>query len=105
MGAAYQNILFEVDGGIATLTLNRPEKLNAYTLEMGDEVVDAFARARADAARARRMLTGAGRGFCAGVDLDALRAHQAAAPRRGPSSAKRISCARCRSSWSSIPSR
>ena len=48
MGAAYQNILYEVDAGIATLTLNRPEKLNAYTLEMGDEIVDAFARTRAD---------------------------------------------------------
>ena len=77
MGAAYQNILYEVDAGIATLTLNRPEKLNAYTLEMGDEIVDAFARARADDAVRVVLLTGAGRGFCAGVDLDALRAHQA----------------------------
>lgn len=76
MGAAYQNILFEIDSGIATLTLNRPEKLNAYTLEMGDEIVDAFARIRADAGVRVALLTGAGRGFCAGVDLDALRAHQ-----------------------------
>jgi enoyl-CoA hydratase/carnithine racemase len=76
MGAAYQNILYEVDAGIATITLNRPEKLNAYTLEMGDEVVDAFARIRADAAVRVALLTGAGRGFCAGVDLDALKAHQ-----------------------------
>ena len=77
MGAAYQNILFEVADGIATVTLNRPEKLNAYTLEMGDEIVDAFARIRADDAVRVAILTGAGRGFCAGVDLDALRAHQA----------------------------
>ncbi len=79
MGASYQNILFEVDAGIATVTLNRPEKLNAYTLEMGDEIVDAFARIRADADVRVALLTGAGRGFCAGVDLDALRAHQAQA--------------------------
>ena len=77
MGAPYQNILFEVESGIATLTLNRPEKLNAYTLEMGDEIVDAFARIRTDDAVRVVVLTGAGRGFCAGVDLEALRAHQA----------------------------
>jgi 2-(1,2-epoxy-1,2-dihydrophenyl)acetyl-CoA isomerase len=77
MGASYQNILFEVEAGIATVTLNRPEKLNAYTLEMGDEIVDAFARIRADQDVRVALLTGAGRGFCAGVDLDALRAHQA----------------------------
>ena len=88
MGAAYQNILYEVDDGIATLTLNRPEKLNAYTPEMGDEIVDAFARARDDAAVRVVILTGAGRGFCAGVDLDALKAHQAGA-RRGERAAAR----------------
>jgi len=77
MGAAYQNILFEAADGIATVTLNRPEKLNAYTLEMGEEIVNAFARIRADASVRVVILTGAGRGFCAGVDLDALRAHQA----------------------------
>jgi 2-(1,2-epoxy-1,2-dihydrophenyl)acetyl-CoA isomerase len=80
MGAAYQNILFEIADGIATVTLNRPEKLNAYTLEMGDEVVDAFARIKTDPAVRVAILTGAGRGFCAGVDLDALKAHQTAEP-------------------------
>jgi len=83
MGAAYQSILYEVDAGIATLTLNRPEKLNAYTLEMGDEVVDAFARIRKDDAVRVVLLTGAGRAFCAGVDLDALRAHLAKPPGPG----------------------
>ena len=71
----YTNILFDVSDGIATITLNRPDKLNAYTTEMGDEVVDAFQAARDDAVRAV-ILTGAGRGFCAGVDLEHLKAHQ-----------------------------
>jgi enoyl-CoA hydratase/carnithine racemase len=74
----YQHVLYDVADAIATITLNRPDKLNAYTLEMGDEVVDAFRRARADAEVRALILTGAGRGFCAGVDLDALRAHAAA---------------------------
>src|SRR5262245_54920090 len=84
MGAAYRNILFEVADGIATVTLNRPEKLNAYTLEMGDEIVDAFARIKPDPAVRVAILTGAGRGFCAGVDLDALKAHQASEARSEP---------------------
>jgi enoyl-CoA hydratase/carnithine racemase len=88
MGATYRNILFEVADGIATVTLNRPEKLNAYTLEMGDEIVDAFARIRADAEVRVAILTGAGRGFCAGVDLDALKAHQASEARRPASEAR-----------------
>jgi 2-(1,2-epoxy-1,2-dihydrophenyl)acetyl-CoA isomerase len=83
MGAPYRNILYEAVNGIATLTLNRPEKLNAYTVEMGDEIVDAFAQARADAGVRAVIWTGAGRGFCAGVDLDALRALQAGAPAGG----------------------
>ncbi len=73
---SYTDILFDVDDGIATITLNRPDKLNAYTTEMGDQVVDAFARCRDDDAVRVVILTGAGRGFCAGVDLEHLRAHQ-----------------------------
>ncbi len=78
MTANYENILFDVDAGeaIATITLNRPDKLNAYTTEMGDEVVHAFRRVRDDDAVRVVILTGAGRGFCAGVDLDHLKAHQ-----------------------------
>lgn len=75
----YQNILYETSDGIATITLNRPEKLNAYTTEMGEEVVDAFARIREDAAARSVILTGAGRGFCAGVDLEHLKAHRTGA--------------------------
>ena len=79
----YEHILHEVDEGIATVTLNRPDKLNAYVPEMGDEVVDAFAKARQDEAVRAVVLTGAGRGFCAGVDLEALKASYAAAAESG----------------------
>lgn len=75
----YQNALYDVSDGIATITLNRPDKLNAYTTEMGDEVVDAFHHSRDDGAVRAVILTGAGRGFCAGVDLEHLKAHQAGA--------------------------
>jgi len=74
---SYENILFDVADGVATLTLNRPDKLNAYTTEMGDEVVDALRGVREDRTVRAVVLTGAGRGFCAGVDLDHLKAHEA----------------------------
>ena len=45
----YEHILFEVSDGIATVTLNRPDKMNAYVPQMGADVVDAFARIRDDA--------------------------------------------------------
>jgi len=75
--ADYDHILFDVSDGIATVTLHRPEKLNAYVPEMGDEIVDAFARIRGDADARVAILTGAGRGFCAGVDLERLKQSQA----------------------------
>lgn len=65
---SYQCILFSVNAGIARLTLNRPEKLNSFTTEMHAEVRDALAGVRAAAARVL-VITGAGRGFCAGQDL------------------------------------
>jgi 2-(1,2-epoxy-1,2-dihydrophenyl)acetyl-CoA isomerase len=70
-------ILTDVSAGIGTITLNRPEKLNAYTTEMGDEVTATIRAWRDDPAVRAVILTGAGRGFCAGVDLEHLRAHQA----------------------------
>jgi 2-(1,2-epoxy-1,2-dihydrophenyl)acetyl-CoA isomerase len=73
----YRTILLDVGEGIATVTLNRPEALNAYTPEMGEEIVDAFARLRADDAVRVLIWTGAGRGFCAGVDLAVLKQSQA----------------------------
>ena len=84
---SYEHILFDVTDGIATVTLNRPDKLNAYITPMGDEVCDALRRCRDDDAVRAVVLTGAGRGFCAGVDLEHLKAHQAggnAAEGKGP---------------------
>ena len=66
---SYQDILFGIEGGVATLTLNRPDKLNSFTQAMHREVRDAFERIRADQGVRVLVLTGAGRGFCAGQDL------------------------------------
>lgn len=66
---AYRNIRFELVDGIATLTLNRPEKLNSFTIEMHAEVKDALERVQGDKSVRVLVLTGAGRGFCAGQDL------------------------------------
>ncbi|WEF31285.1 2-(1,2-epoxy-1,2-dihydrophenyl)acetyl-CoA isomerase PaaG [Pseudoduganella chitinolytica] len=65
----YDNILFTIHNGIAQLTLNRPDKLNSFTQAMHLEVRDAFERLRADRSVRVLVLTGAGRGFCAGQDL------------------------------------
>ncbi len=72
---AYEHILFDVSDGIATITLNRPAKLNAYIPPMGNEVRHAILALRDDAKVRAVILTGAGRGFCAGVDLDFLKAN------------------------------
>ena len=64
---AYETIDFKVEGGIARLTLNRPDRLNSFTIEMHEEVADALGQL----GEARVLvLTGAGRGFCAGQDLN-----------------------------------
>ena len=65
----YDTIIYEVDNGILTLTLNRPEKLNAFTGDMLREMMDALDRADADDAIRAIIVTGAGRAFCAGADL------------------------------------
>ena len=65
----YQNILCERADGIARITLNRPAKLNSFTVAMHEELRDALARIAADASLRVLVLTGAGRGFCAGQDL------------------------------------
>lgn len=64
---AYETILFEIDAGVATLTLNRPDRLNSFNTQMHEDVKDAVSHAEAEARCL--MITGAGRGFCAGQDL------------------------------------
>ncbi|WP_419755969.1 2-(1,2-epoxy-1,2-dihydrophenyl)acetyl-CoA isomerase PaaG [Brevundimonas sp.] len=66
----YETILFEVSAeGAATLTLNRPDRLNSFTVQMHEEVRDALDRLEARGDVRVLLLTGAGRGFCAGQDL------------------------------------
>jgi 2-(1,2-epoxy-1,2-dihydrophenyl)acetyl-CoA isomerase len=65
---SYDTIVFSVDGAIARLTLNRPDKLNSFNTHMHGEVQDALGRLPSSGARVL-VLTGAGRGFCAGQDL------------------------------------
>jgi 2-(1,2-epoxy-1,2-dihydrophenyl)acetyl-CoA isomerase len=66
---SYETILFDLSGGIARLTLNRPDRLNSFNVQMHDEVRDALARVKQDPTSRVLVLTGAGRGFCAGQDL------------------------------------
>jgi 2-(1,2-epoxy-1,2-dihydrophenyl)acetyl-CoA isomerase len=66
---SYQTLLFDVSDGIARLTLNRPDRLNSFNVEMHGEVRDALRRLVEDGAARVLVLTGAGRGFCAGQDL------------------------------------
>jgi enoyl-CoA hydratase/carnithine racemase len=65
----YEQIDFSVDGSVLTITLNRPDRLNAFTFRMMQELIDAFDRADADDAVRVVIVTGAGRAFCAGADL------------------------------------
>src|SRR5882724_6895405 len=69
----YQQILYEVSEKIATITLNRPDRMNAWTPVMERDVRDAMGRAAADDNVRVIVLTGAGRAFCAGADMDALK--------------------------------
>jgi enoyl-CoA hydratase/carnithine racemase len=66
---SFQNVLVARRGGVGTLTLNRPEKLNAFAGEMRREVADALDELEADAAVRVIIVTGAGRAFCAGADV------------------------------------
>ncbi|MBA1147446.1 2-(1,2-epoxy-1,2-dihydrophenyl)acetyl-CoA isomerase [Ectothiorhodospiraceae bacterium WFHF3C12] len=66
---SYENIELEIADGVATLTLNRPKSLNSFNVAMHEEVRDAMDRVAGDATVRCLLLTGAGRGFCAGQDL------------------------------------
>ncbi|HLJ17791.1 MAG TPA: enoyl-CoA hydratase [Bryobacteraceae bacterium] len=69
----YQEIIYDVKDRIATITLNRPDKLNAWTATMEREVRAAMGAAEGDENARAIVLTGAGRGFCAGADMSLLR--------------------------------
>lgn len=67
---SYQHVLFEIDErGVARLTLNRPDKMNSFNAEMHAELRDALDAIQGNPAVRVLVLTGAGRGFCAGQDL------------------------------------
>ncbi len=65
----YENILYEVADGVATITFNRPEKYNAFSAKMLYEISDAFKQITRDAAVRAVIITGAGKAFCSGQDL------------------------------------
>jgi 2-(1,2-epoxy-1,2-dihydrophenyl)acetyl-CoA isomerase len=67
---SYESIQFQIENGIAVLTLNRPGRLNSFTQAMHGEVRDALDKLQADKSARVLVLTGAGRGFCAGQDLN-----------------------------------
>lgn len=66
------DILFDISDGVATITLNRPERLNAWTPKMAVELRSALERSVADTSAKVVVITGAGRGFCAGADMNNL---------------------------------
>lgn len=66
---SYTTLDYQIDDRILTITLNRPDKMNAFTVTMANELIDAFNRASADDAVGAVIVTGAGRAFCAGMDL------------------------------------
>jgi len=70
MSTDYQHILLELSEGMATITLNRPERLNAFTQGLHADLREALGRIRVDRSMRVLIVTGAGRGFCAGQDLN-----------------------------------
>lgn len=67
---SYSNILFSVENGVATLTLNRPDSLNSFNTDMHAEIREVMKQVKQDSEIRCLLLTGAGRGFCAGQDLN-----------------------------------
>lgn len=71
---SYEQITYEQRGAVALITMNRPERLNAWTEQMHNELRDAIGRAVGDPSAGAVVLTGAGRAFCAGADITAFKA-------------------------------
>ena len=72
MPQPYQEIIYQVDDPVATITMNRPDQLNAFTTRMLAEIRHALAEAENDERVVGIILTGSGRGFCAGMDIGSL---------------------------------
>src|SRR5687768_17198879 len=70
-------VLYDVADGIATITLNRPDRLNAWTGGLARAYYQALDQAKADADVRVIIVTGAGKGFCAGADMDSLQGNDA----------------------------
>jgi enoyl-CoA hydratase/carnithine racemase len=81
----YEDILYRVEDGVAVITLNRPDRLNAWRGEMDRDVRTAMRAAADDAGVRVIVLTGAGRGFCAGADMNTLQTIQGAGALPGAS--------------------
>ena len=95
----YQDIAYDVADGVLTITLDRPDRLNAFTVQMQQELVDAFDRSDADDGVRAVIVTGRGRGFCAGADLGGGGAPSCASGTERPaSSGTRAAWCRCASS-------
>lgn len=77
---SYETILYDVDEGVATVTLNRPDNLNAIDVTLATEFGDAVARAGKDPAARCVVVTGAGRAFCSGADLQQFKDAKTAPP-------------------------
>jgi methylglutaconyl-CoA hydratase len=71
---SYATLKYEVDGAVATITFNRPEKRNAISSEMVKELLAGLGEVEADPALRVLILTGAGKAFCSGMDLETLQA-------------------------------
>ena len=67
---SYQSIIYETDGEVAVITLNRPERRNAWTPDMSNEMSQAIKQANDDPAIGAIIVTGAGKSFCAGADVE-----------------------------------
>ncbi|NQY54943.1 MAG: enoyl-CoA hydratase/isomerase family protein [Ilumatobacteraceae bacterium] len=72
MSDGYDTIRYETDGEIASVILDRPDRLNAWTPHMAEELADAIGRANDDRAIGAIIIRGEGRGFCSGADMDAV---------------------------------
>ncbi|MGE0660157.1 MAG: enoyl-CoA hydratase-related protein [Reyranellaceae bacterium] len=78
---SYETLKLEIADGLASVTLNRPDRLNAFNRQLLIDLKDAWAKIAGDDAVRAVLLTGAGRGFCAGADLAAAAQEQSAGPR------------------------